>query len=173
MTRYLSSLIAWGCTLWLVLLPLAGAYLLVDINAFADLVQRNMTLPIQWQSVSEAQWYGLWTLTMAYLVVGLLAVYFLRRAFRGFAQGDLFDLKNSRSLRQFSTLLFVQALAGPIHRALSSVLLSWNHPAGQKLLSITFGSNELAVAVLAMILWVMSDLLVEASRLQSENQQFV
>lgn len=173
MTRSLSSLIAWGCTLWLALLPLGGAYLLFDIDAFAQLAQRNLALPIQWQSVSEAQWYGLWMLTMAYLAVGLLAVYFLRRAFRGFARGELFDLENSRSLRNFATLLFVQALAGPIHFALSSLLLSWKHPAGQKLLSISVGSNEIAVGALAMILWVMSDLLVEASRLQYENQQFV
>jgi len=53
------------------------------------------------------------------------------------------------------------------------VLLSLNHPAGEKVLSIIFGSGEIVTVALAMILWVVSDLLVEGSRLQSENQQFI
>jgi actin-like ATPase involved in cell morphogenesis len=48
-----------------------------------------------------------------------------------------------------------------------------NHPAGQKILSISFGSDEIKVIALAMILWVMSDLLVIGNKLDSENKQFV
>jgi len=48
-----------------------------------------------------------------------------------------------------------------------------NHSAGQKILSVSFGSDEAKVIALAMILWVMSDLLVIASKLESENKQFI
>ena len=54
-----------------------------------------------------------------------------------------------------------------------SLALSLNHPAGQKLLAISFGSNELKAIGVALVLWVLSDLLVEGGKLQSENQQFV
>jgi hypothetical protein len=70
-------------------------------------------------------------------------------------------------------LLFAQALAKPLHFSISSVLLSLNHPAGQKMLSASFGSNEVKVIALAMMLWVISDLLVQGSKLESENKQFI
>jgi hypothetical protein len=56
---------------------------------------------------------------------------------------------------------------------LSSILLSLNQPAGQKLLSISLGSGEVKVIALAMILWVMSDLLVKGGRIERENKQFI
>lgn len=173
MTRHFPLLIARGCMAILVLAVVAALYFLINIDAFALLAERTLGLPIYWQSVNTAQWYGLWLLSVLYLSVGLAGLYFLRRAFINFARGELFNQDNSRDLRLFSIFLFAQALAKPLHFALSSVLLSLNHPAGQKMLSITLGSGELKVIALGMILWVMSDLLVKASTLESENKQFV
>lgn len=173
MTRHFSLFVAWGCLTALVLAPAAAFFFLIDMDAFAALARRSLGLPIQWQSVSAAQWYGLWLLTVLYLAVGLGGLYFLRRAFANFARGELFNRNNSRDLRLFSIFLFAQAVAKPLHLALASVLLSWNHPPGQKMLSISLGSGEVKVIALAMILWVMSDLLVKASMLEHENRQFI
>lgn len=137
------------------------------------MARNNSALPIQWQTVSDLQWYSLWLLTVLYVAICLTGLYFLRRAFSNFAQGQLFNHSNSRDLQLFSILLFVQALAEPLRFSISSMLLSLNHPAGQKLLSISFGSNEVKVIALAMILWVMSELLVSGSKLESENKQFI
>jgi len=173
MTRYFSLLIAWGCLAILVVIPLVGLFFLFDIDTFATLVKRNLALPIQWQSVTTAQWYGFWLLSMLYLVIGLGGFYFLRRAFANFARGELFNQSNSRDLRLFAIFLFAQAIARPVHFVLSSLLLSWNHPPGQQLVSVSLGSGEIEVLALAMILWVMSDLLVKASKLEDENKQFI
>jgi hypothetical protein len=173
MTRYFSLLIAWGCLAILIVVPLSALFFLVNIDAFADLTKRSLELPIQWQTVNELQWYGFWLLSVFYLAIGLGGFYFLRRAFVNFAKGELFNLNNSRHLRLFSIFLFVQALAKPLHFALSSMLLSWNHPPGEKMLSVSLGSGEIEVLSLAMILWVMSDLLVKASKLDKENKQFI
>lgn len=173
MTRQFSLLVALGCTAFLILTPVAALYLLSDIRQFASLATSNLTLPIQWHTVSDPQWYALWALSLLYVCVGLAGLYFLRRAFNNFAKGELFTYHNSRDLRLFSILLFVQALAKPLHLAFASVLLSLNHPAGQKVLSITLGSTEIKVIGLAMILWVMSDLLVKGSQLENENSQFI
>ncbi len=173
MTRYFSLLIAAGCLAILILVPLAALFFIINIDVFANLAKTNLRLPIQWQSVTTVQWYGFWLLSTCYLAIGLAGFYFLRRAFTNFAKGELFNLNNSRDLRLFSIFLFIQALARPIHFALSSVLLSWNHPTGEKMLSISLGSGEIEVLSLAMILWVMSDLLVKASKLEKENKQFI
>lgn len=173
MTRHFSQLIAWGCLAVLVIAPVAALYFLINIDAFATLARRTLELPIQWQTVESWQWYSLWVSTSLHLAVGLGGLYFLRRAFENFAKGELFNRNNSRNLRLFAIFLFAQALATPVHLGLSSVLLSLNHPTGQKLLSVTLGSGEIKVITLAMILWVMSDLLIKGTQIERENKQFV
>lgn len=173
MTRKFSQVIAFACIAILFTAPIVALYFLINIDQFVDLTRNSLGLPIQWQTVSNTQWYGLWLLTSLYIAIGLVGLYFLLRAFSNFAKGQLFNRSNSRDLRLFSKLLFVQALAKPLLFAVSSILLSINHPAGQKILSVSFGSNEIMVIALAMILWVMSDLLVKGSELESENKQFI
>lgn len=173
MTRQFSRLIAMGCVAMLVVTPIVALYFLINIELFADLARSNLKLPIQWQTVSSVQWYSLWLLTVLYVATGLIGLFFLRRAFSNFSKGELFNHSNSRDLRLFSVFLFAQALAKPLHFSLSSMLLSMNHPAGQKVLSVSLGSGEIKLIALAMMLWVMSDLLVSASKLETENKQFI
>ncbi|MEO0436935.1 MAG: DUF2975 domain-containing protein [Pseudomonadota bacterium] len=173
MTRLFARFVSFGCLLaFLVSVGLLLFYA-IDINAFADLARQNLALAIDWKTVVAAQWYSLWILSAVYLAIGLVGLFFLHRAFTKFARGEFFNESNSRDLRLFAVLLFVQALAKPIHYSLASVLLSLNHLPGQRLLSISFGSFELKVIVLAMVLWVISDMLVRGRELEHENQQFV
>ncbi len=173
MMRFCSLFIARGCWGLLILVPLGMLYLLVDVELFASVAKGSLNLPIQWPTVTAGQWYALWGLTLLYLLVGLIGLFYLARAFSHFAKGELFTLSNSRDLRRFAICMFAQALAKPLHFALSSLLLSMNHPAGEKILSISLGNGEVKVVALAMILWVMSELLVKACNLEQENNQFV
>ena len=172
-SRRVSLVIAWACALLLIAVPVGAVFYVINLESFAQLARQNVALPIQWWTVSEGQWYAAWLLTAAYVSIGLIGLYYLRRAFNNFAAGELFNNENSRDLRRFSIFLIVQAIATPIHLSLLSVLLSLNHPEGQKLLAISFGSNELKAVGVALVLWVLSDLLVEGAKLQAENRQFV
>jgi hypothetical protein len=173
MTRHFSQLIALGCLALIVVTPIVAVYLLINIDQFARIAQRSFGHSIQWNTVSDSQWYSLWALTFLYVAIGLIGLHFLRRAFSNFANGALFNYSNSRDVRLFAVCLFIQALAKPMHFSLASILLSMNHPAGQKVLSVSLGSDEIKVIALGMILWVMSSLLVSATRLENENKQFI
>lgn len=173
MTKRFSFVIAWGCVATLLAVPAITIFLFFRIDVLSTLASQAIPFPIQWTGVTTGQWYGFWLLTVLYVTPGLLGLYYLRRAFANFAKGELFTASNSQDLRRFAILLFIQAIAGPVHLALSSVLLSLHHPAGQKMLTIMIGSNEIKVIALAMMLWVLSDLLVKASELEHENRQFV
>ncbi len=173
MTRRFSLLIAWGCTALLLVVPLAALYFLLSIQDFAALTRRSFGLPVEWDTVVGWQWYAVWGVTFLYLTIGLIGLYFLRRPFANFARGELFNFANSRDLRRFSILLLVQALLKPLHFALSSVLLSANHGPGAKMLSISVGSSEVRMVALALVFWIVSNLLIEGGNLQAENQQFV
>ncbi len=173
MIRQFSRLIAMGCMAILITTPFIALYFLINIEQFSTIARSNLGLSIQWQTVSNMQWYSLWLLTVFYVATGLAGLYFLRRAFSNFSKGQLFNHSNSRDLRSFSILLFAQALAKPLIFSISSVLLSMNHPAGQKMLSVSVGSGEVIVIAQAMIMWVMSELLVRGCKLENENKQFI
>lgn len=173
MTRKLSLLISWGCIAVLIVIPLVALYFLLNLQAFAVLVQKNIDLAIEWETVLDWQWYALWVVTLLFLTIGMAGLYFLRRPFANFARGELFNLVNSLNLRRFSMLLFAQALAKPLLFAAASVLLSANHSAGNKMLAISIGSNEIRMIATAIVFWVISNLLIEGCKLQSENRLFV
>lgn len=173
MTRKLAAVVAWLCTAWLVVLPAAALYYLVKLESFGLLAAANLALPIQWYTVNNNQWLMLWGVTALYLSLGYAGAWYLRKAFRSFARGDWFDIENSRHLRRYAALLIVQGFAKPLHFGISSVILSLNHPPGEKLFSISFGSNEIVLVVAGIVMWVLSDLLVEGTRAEAENRQFV
>jgi hypothetical protein len=172
MIRRVSLVVAW-LTANLVVVPLGALYFLVDLEAFITLAKDAIGLPIQWHTVESWQWYFLYILSLLYISIGLAGLYFLRRAFINFARGELLNVANSRDLRRFSILLFIQAAFKPVHLAIASVLLSLNHPTEQKMLTLSFGPGALRAIAVALILWVLSALLVEGSKLQAENRQFV
>ena len=173
MTRKLASLITWMCTLWLIVFPLAAAYLLVDLQTFAALATRNLALPIQWETVVAGQWLTLWAATLAWLALGYAGTWHLRQAFKTFAGGQWFEFASSRQLRRCAALLLLQGVAQPLHFAVASVVLSLHHPPGEKLLSLSLGSDELRIIATGLILWVLADLLVEGTKADAENRQFV
>ncbi len=173
MTQRLCLIIAWGCVLLLAVLPLYGIYLLLDISAFAQFARASFQLPIQWQTVQSWQLYSLWAVSAFSLLLALAALFYLHRVFLDFAKGGLFNTENSRSFRTFSLLVFAQAFVAPIQHSAASVLLSLNHPAGEKLLSVSLGSDTLKTMALGVILWVVSEILVAGSQLEKENREFV
>ena len=69
--------------------------------------------------------------------------------------------------------MILQGVAKPVHFALASVILSLKHPAGERLLSISIGSDVAVLMIAGFILWVLADLLVEGSKADTENRQFV
>lgn len=173
MTRHFSLLIAWGCRFLLLAVPLVALYLLVDQSAFVQLISSSLALPVQWQTVGAAQLYSTWLLMLLHQSVGLTGLYFLSRAFAAFARGERFSPANSRFLRFFSIMLFIQTLSRPVLHAVVSMLLTLKHPPGERMLSLRMGSDEVLMLGVAMILWVTSELLLEGSRLEEENRQFV
>ena len=173
MTHKISFIVAWGCFLILLLLPVAALYFLFNLESLLELARNSIHLPIQWATVSQGQAIALWGAVVLYLTIGWFGLLYLRRAFSAFAKGELFNPENSLALRRAAALMFTQALLNPVQAALNGVILSWNHPAGQKILSITIGSGAFKVIFLALILWVLSDLLVKARALDVENRQFV
>jgi len=173
MTKTLSRLVSASCMLVILLTPIMSLYYLVDLEAFRHLLTKSAALPIYWETVKSWQLVSVWFATLLYFLPGFFGLIFLRKAFLNFATGEFFNHLNSRALRWFSVLLMSQVILKPIHFAICSVLLSWNHPIGEKMLSLKFGTSDLKVLFIAFVLWVLSDLLVASCAIDHENKQFV
>ncbi len=173
MLKKFSQVIAWGSAVLMLCIPLFAVYLVIDISRFSAFIHGGLKLPIQWQTVEPWQLYGLWFVSVCFWAIAVAALYFLRRAFSAFAKGELFTAENSQSIRVFAVLVFAQAVSKPLQAAIASVLLSLNHPEGQRMLSITLGSDTVQTIGLSMILWIVAEILIAAHHLENENKQFV
>lgn len=169
----ISFLIAVLCKVFVIFVLITSVYLLIDIETFKGLIRSATQLPIEWSTVSNLQWYAVWFLAIFNQLIGATGLLFLALAFQNFSKGELFNIVNSRYLRLFAIFIFIQALFSPIHFGLNSLVLSLNHPEGEQILSITFGLSELKLIFLASVLWILSELLLRAHEVESENRQFV
>lgn len=173
MSKRISQLICWIC---LTTIFVASTAILISpfkLYLFARFARSNLEVPILWNTVATWQWYGLWVLTVIVVFISLVGVYFLYKAFKGFASGELFNLESSINLRRFSIILLLQVVLKPLYISIAGILLSINHPAGQKVLIISLGSEQVSSLVLGLIIWVLGDMLVAGHSLQAENRQFV
>jgi hypothetical protein len=173
MSQQLARGLAWMCLVVLAVMVIAGGYMLININIFQQFMVKNILAPIQWGMVDPWQLYLAWLLTAIYVGVGLVGLAYLSQVLKRFGKGELFTLTNSRHLRGFASCLLLQSLFSPFYFGLLVVLLTLNHPAGQKVLMLNASSNDLKNLGLGILLWLISDLLVKAQALEKENKAFV
>jgi len=146
----------------LVLVPLLGLYFLVQIESLADVTSSVgfQELGIEWETVTPGQWYAFWLLAALYVSIGLVGVYFLRRAFLAAARGGPLDRPIWIDIRRFAVLFFLQSIVSPLHAMVASYLLSMNHPPGQGVIALSLGSEDLSAMALGLVIWSISALLL-------------
>lgn len=132
-----------------------------------------LPIDIQWETVQAWQLEGAWYLALLGIGVACACLYTLRPVLRQFSQGLFFNLKNSLALRRLSRLLLLQAVLNPVFTSLAGVLLSWNHPSGQRMLAVSFSSQSFQLILMSGLMLMISELLVEGCALVEENQQFI
>jgi len=173
MTKKLSLIISYLCLSLLIVMPVLAVYFLFNLDNLVEFAKQNLPFQIIWRTVDHWQIVAMWILSVSYLSIGLFAIYYLRKTFLKFSKGKLFDITTTQDLRLFTFLIFLQGIVTPLFYGFMSVLLSWNHPPGQKILSIMLGTNEIKTISLALVFWVICNLLIEAEKLKNENNQFV
>ena len=104
------------------------------------------------------------------LIVGLLSA---RRCFACFAAGHIFSGAAARGLRGFALGVGASALLKPLAGAALSVLLSALSPAHARSLVLNVGSDTLLSLLFAAMVAIIAGVLVEATEVAAENDQFV
>ena len=105
--------------------------------------------------------------------LGLLVMWQLWSLFGEYSQGRIFSLRALGSLRRLGSSLLALFAMRPVFGALLSVALSWNRPHGQRQISLSLGSDDYMLLLLALLLLALARVMQEAARVAEENDGFV
>lgn len=104
---------------------------------------------------------------LMYLLFNLIKI------FSFYKQGIVFSLKHVSLFKKTSKLLVVWVLLSIIYESAKSVLFSWGNPVGERVLSVSFGSEQLTVLIVATFVYVIAWVIDEGRKLAEENQMVI
>ena len=169
--RRLSRVMRAACTVGMVAVPAAVAvsWLLLDGWRFAA---PALGVPVPDSLSAPALSIGL-TVALIPAAIAVIALSRLRRLFGLYSGGRIFDLEAVGCLRQFAWTVLLMAILQPLIGALLSIIITLDNPPGQRALAISFGSGEIAAALLGGLMVVIAWVMGEGCRLSEENEQIV
>ncbi|KPF95789.1 hypothetical protein IP86_18055 [Rhodopseudomonas sp. AAP120] len=107
---------------------------------------------------------------VAVMLWGLINV---RALFGEFARGQVFTATAGTYLQRFGIAVLAQGALGPITATALALALSLGNPPGQRLLVLTFSSNDYVSVIVGGVLIAVAAVMREATRLADENASFV
>lgn len=119
---------------------------------------------------------GYWTaFALAWIPAGLFILAMLRlgRLFRAFGEGRVLVEENAAGLLSVGWLLAGFGAATPIVRAVQSMALTFDNPAGHRQIAVMLDPGIFAALAAGATLIAFGHVLREAIRLSDENQSFV
>ncbi|MBV8334510.1 MAG: DUF2975 domain-containing protein [Alphaproteobacteria bacterium] len=107
-------------------------------------------------------------------VVPLLWAFWTARSlFRCFADGRIFEVQSGQLLRRFGQAFLIYAAVSPFVLPLLVWVLTFENPAGHKLVWFGVSGDELILALVGALILVMGSVLADAVRMADENRQIV
>jgi len=174
----LSAVLAAGCGLLAILLPIADAYYL-SVSGPQVLAEKLGIAAALQHRAGLTNGLAIWRHALI-VIVGLLPVVLIsygllraRRCFRAFARGEYFSLAAVSGLRGLAAGMFFSSLAGLLVPPLSSAILTVGAVGHGGSIAVNVSSNELLLMLFGGIVWQIAAVLGKAARLAEENAQFV
>lgn len=99
----------------------------------------------------------------------MYGIHILASLLRMYGEGQLYTQENVRCIRRLGTCLLWWFGAGLLQTPLLSVVLSWHHPQGERILSFAIGSPDVTVLILACMLRVVAWVMEVGQVLQAEQ----
>jgi hypothetical protein len=95
----------------------------------------------------------------------------MAQVFKRFAKGEPFQ--TGSYVQRFGQVLVLSGLLSPVFRTLSALALSVDNPVGQRLLVLSFSSNDFILALVGALLMMLGLALTQAAAIDAENRQIV
>ncbi len=169
----ISSWLARACLLLVVTLPfgVAAYWVLADAGALA--VRANLAPQAIQPGLPGWQRWLAAALTCVPVLLLCRGLWRARECFSAFARGQVFTTQAVRCLRQFSAWVMASVAASLVVTPLVSVVLTAHHPAGQHMLALAFGSDQVFTLFFAAMVWLMAAVIGQGQALAEDNAGFV
>jgi len=114
-------------------------------------------------------------LLLSTLHVGLLAgaMWEMARLFSGFSKQAILVPDTGKHLRRTGILLFLFAVLSPVARTFGALAVTLANPPGQRLVSVSLDSQDMVLALIAVLLLMLGHVMAEAAQIADDNRQIV
>jgi hypothetical protein len=156
-----------------VTLPLGTLWVWSSPERIAHFVAANLGVNVATLNLAPStRWLGV-LVSLLPVAAGWFALLQIWRLFGGYGRGEVFTLEAIQRLRRLAMGLLAVALAQVVARSATGVVLTLHLPPGERLLVVGFSSHDYVLLVFGLLLWAIAWVMVEATRLARENEQFV
>ena len=99
----------------------------------------------------------------------IVALFYLANLFKLYGQMEFFDSANIRCIKKMGITLFAQQIVYPIYRALYSLIVTISNPPGERMIMAAYGSTQIKLIVLSLIIFLLARIMEEGRHLQEEQ----
>jgi len=101
----------------------------------------------------------------------LVCLWMLRAIFKNYNDGNIFGSSNASYFKKIGLLLFFDALVTtPLGNTLLNLAMTFNNPPGERFLTISFGSTNIYLLFFGLVIFIISLVMSEASKIHAEQQ---
>ena len=101
------------------------------------------------------------------------AMWEMARLFSGFSKQAILVPNTGKHLRRTGILLFLFAVLSPVARTFGTLAVTLANPPGQRLIAISLESQDLVLALIAVLLLMLGHVMAEAAQIAEDNRQIV
>ncbi|ROS01270.1 DUF2975 family protein [Sinobacterium caligoides] len=164
----------------LIATPCCVAYFWLTVRTQADIFSDSGLIQFSFDIANYTQLPLSMTTRMLALAVSLLmacipfyALSVLIRLFRNYEENNIFSLQNTDYYRKLGYSLFFWVGGSLLYGALMSVILSFNNPPGERVLSISFVGLDVLTIILGLLVLIISWVMKEGQNIADENKQTI
>ncbi|WP_342269718.1 DUF2975 domain-containing protein [Rickettsia endosymbiont of Orchestes rusci] len=138
---------------------------IVAISYSHDGVYTNFSL-IKWTIFSKFLGFSAYTFGVLPLLFNL---YYLKKIFINYSVGEIFNVLNAKYYNNIAWIFFLSAvLIKPLSDMLLTFAVTMSNPVGQRYIALSFGTPNLQDIFFGILVIVISWVMLEASKIQTE-----
>ncbi|MGR6874175.1 DUF2975 domain-containing protein [Pseudomonas sp. HK3] len=107
------------------------------------------------------------------MIILMCVLFYLRKIFSSYKEGIIFSFEHVVLFKKIAKYLAIWVLLTVIYETVKSVLFSLGNPVGERMLTVTFGSEEITVILVSVFIYVIAWVMNEGRVLAEENQMTI
>lgn len=136
------------------------------------LVQFANKLPLISEITSQTKMLG-FLVSLIPNGIFMFACFLLAKLFSLYEKGQIFLARNIRCIRNLGILLLIKPALLMVHEALLTLVLTMNNPIGERLISLSAGTEKIEDIALALLILLISWVMDEGRKLKEQEDYII